>query len=273
MDNDAHEGNAITVWIADPEEDDHANESGEWTWNNRLRRKLAVIKDRSLEGIYTVVKAFLPADKCICEIRGFLLDPAPPTDDVPADWSCLNSDEEVKAFLQMTKAEPVRLLVILHRSTGANTPPLSSSYFALNKFQPLEEYNDPAEDSDALRRDAARVGWQRMPLKDHTFEERKLAIRRRIARQEALLATLTAKHYKVFPDLDIVDDKDPDWVYIKFLTNPRPNTGHRIVKAWEVIPVGYRAWALQDAMGVPPMVATVRAIWAAQYAWEQLNAA
>ena len=100
-DNDAHEGNAIAVWIVDPEEDDYKNESGEWTYNNRPRRKLAVIKDRSLEGIYTVVKAFLPADKCICEIRGSLLDSAPPTDDMPADWSHLNSNKEVKAFLRM----------------------------------------------------------------------------------------------------------------------------------------------------------------------------
>ena len=120
-------------------------------------------------------------------------------------------------------------------------PPLSSSYFALNKFQPPEEYDDSVEDSDALRWDAARVGQQRMPLKDHTFEERKLAIHRRIARQEVLLAMLTAKHHEAFLDLDIVDDKDPDWVYIMFLTNPRPNTGYRIVKAREVIPTGRRA--------------------------------
>ena len=93
----------------------------------------------------------------------------------------------------MTKAEPVRLLVILHRSTGANTLLLRSSYFTLNKFQPPAEYDDPAEDSDPLRQDAARVGWRRIPLKDHTFKERKLAIRRRIARQKALLATLTIK--------------------------------------------------------------------------------
>ena len=112
-----------------------------------------------------------------------------------------------------------------------------------------------------------------MPLKDHTFKERKLAIRRRIARQEALLVTLTAKHHEAFPDLDIVDDKDPDWVYIKFLTNLRPNTRHRIVNVREVIPTGLRARSLQDAMGVPPMVATVRAIRVAQYTWEQLNAA
>ena len=58
MDNDAHEGNTITVWIADPEEDDHKNESGEWTWNNRLRQKLAVIKDRSLEGFTQQLKYF-----------------------------------------------------------------------------------------------------------------------------------------------------------------------------------------------------------------------
>ena len=93
MDDDAHEGNAIAVWIADPEEHNHKNELGEWTWNNRLRRKLAMIKDRSLEGIYTAVKAFLPTDKYIHEIQGSLLDPAPPTDDVPADWSRLNSDD------------------------------------------------------------------------------------------------------------------------------------------------------------------------------------
>ena len=187
---------------------------------------------------------------------------------MPADWSRLNSDKEVKAFLWMTKAEPVRLLVILHRSTGANMPPLSSSYFTLNKFQPPEVYNDLAEDSDTLYRDTAGVGQRRMPLKEHTFKERKLAISRRIARQEALLATLTAKHHEAFPDLDIVDDKDPDWVYIKFLTNPCPNTGYTIIKAREVIPTGCRAWALQDAMGLPLMVATVRAIRAAQYAWE-----
>ena len=78
---------------------------------------------------------------------------------MPADWSYLNSNKEVKAFLRMTKAEPVKLLVILYRSTRVNTPPLtSSSYFALNKFQPPKQYDDPAEDSDALCWDTARVG-------------------------------------------------------------------------------------------------------------------
>ena len=86
-DDDIHKANAITVWIVDLEEDDHKNELGEWTWNNRPRRKLAVIKDctSNLKGIYIAVKACLPADKCICEIRGSLLVPAPPIDNMPAD--------------------------------------------------------------------------------------------------------------------------------------------------------------------------------------------
>ena len=49
-----------------------------------------------------------------------------------------------------------------------------------------------------------------MPLKDHTFEEQKLAICRRIARQEALLAMLTTKYHEAFLDLDIINNKDLD---------------------------------------------------------------
>jgi len=106
---------------------------------------------------------------------GALEDPDPAAPTIPADWTHLKTDAEVVAFLQMTESKPIRLLVVLYRATGGppNTPPPNplEPYFLVDKFEPLDEYDDPAEDSDTNMHNIASVAQRRMPTKDHTLQE------------------------------------------------------------------------------------------------------
>ena len=112
-----------------------------------------------------------------------------------------------------------------------------------------------------------------MPTKDHTFEQRKHKIRRRIARQQQITryVKLEHKHKFTVPPAVILDSEDEDYCYIRNPRNHKPTTEARIVKARQVIAAGRRATRLQRAMGVGRIVSKVRGINAAQYAWEQLN--
>lgn len=158
---------AVAFWVGDPDVGAHRDVNG-WIWDVRARRKLGVIQLMTLDGIWDMVKAYVPADRKVREIIGALEDPTPPNLSFPADYTSLNSDAEVRAFFRMTKANPVRLLVILHAlPPRADTPPPGAPYFDLEKFDPPNEYDDYAEDSDAIVRNAAGVGRRRMPTRDH----------------------------------------------------------------------------------------------------------
>ncbi|KAF8425422.1 hypothetical protein BGX38DRAFT_1279217 [Terfezia claveryi] len=113
------------------EEDDISN-TGEaagtavafWIWNERDRRRLGVIQTMTLDGIWDIVKAHVPADRKVREILAALRDSNPPNLSFPTDYTGLHSDAEVKAFFRMSKSDPVRLMVLLHSiPPRANTPP------------------------------------------------------------------------------------------------------------------------------------------------------
>ena len=96
------------------------------------------------------------------------LDPNNPG--VPLDWSIMTSDAEVAGFLQMTKAHPISLLLILHRNDSTRDTPEADAtvpYFKPQHFDPPEMLDDQAEDTDALIRNTAGVGAPRLPIKDH----------------------------------------------------------------------------------------------------------
>ena len=153
---------------------------------------------RTLDGIAVVVHPYLPVGRNIREILGALKDPDPAALTISADWTHLGTDAEVVAFLQMTKSKPIRLLVVLHRAAGG--PPNTFSpnplepYFPVDKFESLDEYDNPAEDSDVNMRNIAGVARRRMPTKDHTFEERKHKIRERIRRQQETPCAVKLEH-------------------------------------------------------------------------------
>ena len=94
---------------------------------------------------------------------------------------------------------------------GPNTPPppgtnANTFYFPLGRFDGAEYYVDSLDDSDAEVR--GRVGGKRgVPQVDHKFDERLEDIRRRIRRQEDLLAKLEMKHKALFAAA--VHDADP----------------------------------------------------------------
>ena len=128
---DAHPGNAVAIWIADPCDGTHKI-GGQWIWDNRGRRKLAVIEDRTVEGIWQAAKDYIPDGRSIREILGALEDP-PAGNSVAADWTKMQTDAEVYTFLRITKANPIRLLLVLHRNDGTPDTPIAgvpNPYFA-----------------------------------------------------------------------------------------------------------------------------------------------
>ncbi|RPB23550.1 hypothetical protein L211DRAFT_849818 [Terfezia boudieri ATCC MYA-4762] len=181
---------------------------------------------------WDMVKAYVPAGRKVREIIGALEDPTPPNLTFPADYISLHSDAEVRGFFRMTKANPVRLLVILHTlPPRANTPPPGAAYFELEKFAPPTEYNDYAKDSTAIVRNATGVGRRHMPIRDHTFEERKYELRVRIKRQQDTQIAVKAEHQHLFPNVGIIDSDNEGYCYIDWLKKPKPTTGPQLVKA------------------------------------------
>ncbi|KAF8416448.1 hypothetical protein EV426DRAFT_705918 [Tirmania nivea] len=243
-------------------EDEEADGSEQGTaviWDIRDRRKLGIIRVSTLDGIWDMVKAYVPANRRVREILGALKDPSP-----------LNT-----TFLRMSTANPVRLMVVLHAPEGReNSPPLDPTvaFLPRNRFEPPNEYDDPAEDSDALVRDAAGVRKRRMPTKDHTFEKRKYEIRKRIERQERVKSTIKFEHKRKFPDADIIDSEHEDYCYIRNHKKPKCNTGLKLVKARQVVGVGHRATQWNRTFGVRRFMSKLRGINAAQTEWHALNA-
>ncbi|KAF8428451.1 hypothetical protein BGX38DRAFT_1147001 [Terfezia claveryi] len=145
-DADEAAGTAVAFWVCDPEIAEHRDING-WIWNERDRRNLVVIQTKTLDGIWDMVKAHVPADRKVREILGTLKDPNPPKLSFPADYTGLYSDAEVKAFFRMSKSDP---------------------------FIPRNEYEDFAEDSDAKYAMSLGVDRQRETLSDIKKEHKRL---------------------------------------------------------------------------------------------------
>ncbi|KAF8441950.1 hypothetical protein BGX38DRAFT_1272390 [Terfezia claveryi] len=177
-------------------------------------RNLVVIQTKTLDGIWDMVKAHVPADRKVREILGALKDPNPPNLSFPADYTSLHSDVEVKAFFRMSKSDPVRQWCYFILYPQEPIPPPSPSLLELEKFIPRNEYEDFAEDSDANVRNVAGVRRRRMPTRDHTFEQRKYELRGRVDRQQETLSDIKKEHKRLFPNAGIIDSDDEDYCYI-----------------------------------------------------------
>ena len=226
-----------------------------------------------MEGIWQAAKDYIPDGRSIREILGTLEDP-PAGNSVAADWTKMQTDAEVYAFLRITKANPIRLLLVLHRNDGTPDTPIagvSNPYFAPDRFEPAKVYDDPAEDCDALVRNHAGVASRRMPTKDHTYEERKYKIHKRIQRQQHLLRMVERSHRAKFPNEVIYYSDHKDWCFIHNLNNPIPKTGPQLVKARAVAPVGHRAVKWNLCFGVKHIRAKIQSLKAAQLKWEEMQ--
>ncbi|KAF8433155.1 hypothetical protein BGX38DRAFT_1146212 [Terfezia claveryi] len=61
-DADEAVGTAVAFWVCDPEIGGHRDING-WIWDERDRRRLGVIQTMTLDGIWDMVKAHVPADR------------------------------------------------------------------------------------------------------------------------------------------------------------------------------------------------------------------
>lgn len=197
------DGRPIVVYILDPEDPNHRDPTGQqWHWSLPGVKKLLVLYESSLNDLHLKISPYLPVGRKVREVIG-ALDNVSDATKLPSDTSRIQSDEGLDAFLRLTEAKPIKLLIILHRQPGggANTPVAGAPpnyYFAPGRFDGPEYYIDEMEDSE--EEISKRAGGKKgVPRKDHKFEERLEDIRRRIRRQQGVLASLEAKHKAAFP--------------------------------------------------------------------------
>lgn len=207
------DGRPVVIYVLDPANPTHRI-ANTWKWNIPGAKKLAVLYEPSLNDLHVKISSHLPDGRKVREIIG-ALENAADGQDGPADTTIIRSDEDLDAFLRLTESKPIKLLVVLHRlaADGVNTPPPVGSnadkyYFRLGRFDGPEYYADELEDSDEeIANRAGGRGRRGVPRKDYRFEERLEEIRRRIRRQQRLLADLQLKHKATFPEA--VHDTDP----------------------------------------------------------------
>jgi len=72
------EGSPVAVWLADRTDAIHRDAASEWIWDVRNRRKLGIIQSRTLDGIWDMVKGYMPAGRTVREILAVLEDPVAP---------------------------------------------------------------------------------------------------------------------------------------------------------------------------------------------------
>ncbi|RPB18932.1 hypothetical protein L211DRAFT_853642 [Terfezia boudieri ATCC MYA-4762] len=117
---------------------------------------IAILRSASLLEIVDKIRERIPAGRKVRVIYEALDNQNPGNVILPA--ICLQTDEEVQAFLEQSLSKPIRIQVILYRDSTlvppvvGSPPPDDGTYFAADFFDTVEEYMDPAEDSDSLSR-------------------------------------------------------------------------------------------------------------------------
>ena len=104
-------------------------------------------------------------------IFGALENPIPLS--TTPDTSRLQSEEEVEASFDVTSSKPVRLQIIFYRDSTkvpvVPDPPLHQTmvtYYPMDFLDTPEVYEDPAEDSGALRWDGRSLVWLSGPSRE-----------------------------------------------------------------------------------------------------------
>jgi len=213
-----------------------------------------------------MVKAYVPAGRKVQEFWSALADPDPANPTFPADATSLGADGEVSAFLRLTTAKPIRLLIVLHEGRQANIAP---QYFSLDRFDPPVRYVELDEDSDAVVRKAAGVRQRRLPNADHTFEQRIYELRYREKRQSDIKTYVKGQHNQKYSDA--IHSEDENFVYIERLSWPEVNSGRAMLLARQVVPFARRALALNHGMGIGEIRSRARALRAALFRWEDVQ--
>ncbi|RPB18640.1 hypothetical protein L211DRAFT_853934 [Terfezia boudieri ATCC MYA-4762] len=210
------------------------NASGEYRWDEVPSNCVAILRSASLLEIVDKIRERIPAGRKVRAIYGALDNPNPPNAIPPA--TCLQSDEEVQAFLELSSAKPIRIQVILYRDPNLvplvadSSPSDDGPYFAADFLDAVEEYMDPAEDSDSLSRNLAGFAKRTFPRTREGFEERKLKIRMRIKRQKRALRAMKRQEQVKFPGEVIYDSGSEEWGIIQDL-QPRPANGREMILA------------------------------------------
>ncbi|KAF8435237.1 hypothetical protein BGX38DRAFT_1275142 [Terfezia claveryi] len=205
-------GTAVAFRVYDPEIGEHRDING-WIWDELDRRNLVVIQIKTLDGIWDMVKAHVPADRKVREILGAFKDPNPPNLSFPANYTGFHSDTVVKAFFRMSKSDPVRLMVLLHSvPPRANTPPepiLTSNLRSLSPGTNMKILPRILMRTYAMSLGSVGIGCL----------------------QETILSN----------NASIIDSDDEDYCYIRYLKRPKINSGPQLVKARQVVAVGRQA--------------------------------
>jgi len=199
-------GRPVMIYILYSRDQVH-HPAGKWNWDVVVVKTLGVIYELSLNDLHLKVSSHLPDGQKVREIIEALEDAGDIEDvnDTPADATHIRSYDELDTFLRLTEAKPIKKLVILHRKRGTRANSalpaggnLQKYYFDLKHFDGPEYYVDEVEDSDEEL--GKRAGGKKgVPRKDHKFEETLEDIRRRIRRQEELLATMEEMYKAAFP--------------------------------------------------------------------------
>ncbi|RPB18166.1 hypothetical protein L211DRAFT_854394 [Terfezia boudieri ATCC MYA-4762] len=210
------------------------NASGEYRWDEAPSNCVAILRSASLLEIVDKIWERIPTGRKVRAIYGALDNPNPPNAIPPA--TRLQSDEEMQAFLELSSAKPIRIQVILYRDPDLvplvvdSLPPDDSPYFAADFLDAVEEYIDPAEDSDLLSRNLAGFTKRTFPRTREGFEEQKLKIRMRIKRQKRALRAMKRQEQVKFPGEVIYDSGSEEWGIIQDL-QPRPANSREMVLA------------------------------------------
>jgi len=206
-----------------------------------------------------MVKTYIPAGRKVREFWVALADPDPANPMFPADG-------EMSAFLRLTTAKPIRLLIVLHEQGQANIAPC---YFSLDRFDSPVRYDKHDEDSDAVVRNAAGVRQRCLPNADHTFEQWIYKLCYQEKRQSGTKKYVKGQHKDKYSDT--IHSDDENFAYIVYLRGPDVNSGHRLVLARQVVSCPRRAWHLNRAFGISNLRSLARSLKAAQYRWEDLQ--
>ncbi|RPB19010.1 hypothetical protein L211DRAFT_853579 [Terfezia boudieri ATCC MYA-4762] len=155
--------------------------SGEYKWDEVLSNCIAILRLVFLLEIVDKIQERIPAEKKVRVIYRALDNLNSGNAISPA--ICLQTNEEVQAFLELSLSKPIRIQVILYRDltlvpSVMNSPlPNDSVYFSADFLDAAEEYMDPAKDSDSLSQNLAGFAKHTFSHMQKGFEERKLKLR------------------------------------------------------------------------------------------------
>jgi len=82
---------AVVFWIIDPDDSGPKDNNG-WMWDVRERRKMCIIAQKTLDGIWEMVKTYIPEGRKVREFCGALADPDQANPTFPADATSLAAD-------------------------------------------------------------------------------------------------------------------------------------------------------------------------------------